>query len=87
MEHDVEKLTDRQIETRRRMLDAKVARLDRERIAMGAELARTRVELDKIEQEQQNRFADNAYISYSETWPWGWQAINMSRPQPRASIA
>ncbi len=55
-------LTDSTLESYRRMLDAKIARLAREREQSLREAEVTRNLLNDVEQEQQNRLADNAWM-------------------------
>lgn len=53
-------MNDDSLETWRRWLDAKIARIDRERIALATQEKVARRDLNEVEQEQQNRLADKA---------------------------
>lgn len=61
MSNPLESLTDLQLETARRLQDAKVAELDRQRELMVRALWVERRTLDALEQEQQDRLADKAW--------------------------
>lgn len=57
----VENMTGSQLEMYRRLLDAKIARLDRERDTLAFEETTARNDLNEVEQEQQNRLADKSW--------------------------
>lgn len=54
-------MSDDVLEKFRRLLDAKIARLDRERDTLAFEETTARNDLNEVEQEQQNRLADKSW--------------------------
>lgn len=70
----VESLTDSQLEGYRKLLDSKIARLDRERIALATQEKVARRDLNEVEQEQQNRLADKSQehrgMALDRNLPW-----------------
>jgi hypothetical protein len=61
-----ENMTDSQLEMYRRLLDAKIARIARERETLSFQETTARNDLNEVEQEQQNRLADHALMERVE---------------------
>lgn len=54
-------MDDDTLEMYRKLLDSKIARIDRERKTLAHEEGTARRDLDEVEQEQQNRLADKSW--------------------------